>query len=281
MPEGHTLHALGERIAHTFGGRAVRASSPQGRFADGAALLDGQVLTGAGAYGKQLFVEFAVDRVLHVHLGLIGRFTVLPLEPGVPEPAAVGTVRLRLLSTTHVADLRGAIVCAVITPEEVATVVAGLGPDPLRPDADPDLAWQRMHRSARAPGELLMDQSVLAGVGNVCRCEVLFRHRVDPFRPGREIRHTTWELIWADLVRPLPAPSLTRASTQTADREGLAKSRAAGRVATSPGRALRHAGRGEPQGAIVSAVGEHEPGGLKVRNSLGAGGVVPIVYRPS
>ena len=49
-----------------------------------------------------------------------------------------------------------------------------------------------------------MDQAVLAGVGNVYRCEVLFRHRVDPFRPGKEIRPTTWLAIWDDLVRLMP-----------------------------------------------------------------------------
>jgi len=49
-----------------------------------------------------------------------------------------------------------------------------------------------------------MDQSILAGVGNVYRCEVLYRHRVDPFRPGKEIRRSTWDAIWADLSRLLP-----------------------------------------------------------------------------
>jgi len=49
-----------------------------------------------------------------------------------------------------------------------------------------------------------MDQVVLAGVDNVYRCEVLFRHRVDPFRPGREIRPTTWLAIWEVLVRLMP-----------------------------------------------------------------------------
>jgi endonuclease-8 len=49
-----------------------------------------------------------------------------------------------------------------------------------------------------------MDQSVVAGVGNVYRCEVLYRHRVNPFRPGREIRRSTWDAMWADLLRLMP-----------------------------------------------------------------------------
>lgn len=49
-----------------------------------------------------------------------------------------------------------------------------------------------------------MDQSVLAGVGNLYRCELLFRHRVDPFRVGRELRPATWAAMWEDLVRLMP-----------------------------------------------------------------------------
>jgi endonuclease-8 len=221
MPEGHTTHALAGRLNRAFAGSPVAVSSPQGRFDDGAALLDGLILTEASAWGKHLFVEFDGERWLNVHLGLIGKFSVLrhhlDLEldarpAGVPEsqvalgsPVPVeGQVRLRLLNDAWVGDLRGPTVCAVVTPDKVDQIQARLGPDPLRPDADPDLALHRISRSARPIGELLMDQAVLAGVGNVYRCEVLFRHRVDPFRPGREIRPVTWRAIWDDLVALMP-----------------------------------------------------------------------------
>ena len=45
-----------------------------------------------------------------------------------------------------------------------------------------------------------MDQSVLAGVGNVYRAEILFRHRISPFRPGKAVGAEEWSLLWADLV---------------------------------------------------------------------------------
>ena len=79
-------------------------------------------------------------------------------------------------------------------------IVAKLGPDPLRPDADPDRAWARITKSPRAIGDLLMDQAVLAGVGNVYRAEVLFRHRIHPLRPGNTLRVGQWQAIWDDLV---------------------------------------------------------------------------------
>ena len=189
MPEGHTLFRLAAALDDAFAGKRVRVSSPQGRFAAEAAQFDGQLLEGAESAGKHLFIEFAGERFVHVHLGLIGKFDVLP-GPAVP---AVGQVRLRLETAGPTdppayADLRGATQCALIGPERRATVLAGLGPDPLRADADPDRAWDRIRRSDRSIGDLLMDQAVLAGVGNVYRAEVLFRHRLHPLRPGRTLR---------------------------------------------------------------------------------------------
>jgi endonuclease-8 len=203
MPEGHTLFALARDLDGAFRGTQPRASSPQGRFAAGAALLSGRTFVHATSWGKHLFAEFDGDAWLHVHLGLIGTFTIDQV-PYAGELPVVGQVRLRLATDEHVADLRGPNLCAVITPEQVEAVRSRLGPDPLRPDPDPDLAWRRISRSSKGVGELLMDQSVLAGVGNVYRCEVLFRQRVDPFRPGKEIRRSTWDAIWLDLVELLP-----------------------------------------------------------------------------
>ena len=209
MPEGHTTHALSGRLNKAFGGSVVGVSSPQGRFTGGAALLDGLTLLDASAWGKHLFVEFEGERWLNVHLGLIGAFSVTPRVVGQSdsEVPVRGQVRLRLLNAAWVGDLRAPTVCTVVTGEKVAQIQARLGPDPLRSDADgdqSDLALRRILRSTRPVAELLMDQSVLAGVGNVYRCEVLFRHRVDPFRPGREIRPTTWQAIWDDLVALMP-----------------------------------------------------------------------------
>jgi len=92
----------------------------------------------------------------------------------------------------------------VRTPEEIAAVVATLGPDPLRADADPELAWNRLHRSGRPIAALLMDQSVLSGVGNVYRAEVLYRNRIDPHRPGKELTRRSWRAIWSDLIMLMP-----------------------------------------------------------------------------
>lgn len=195
MPEGHTLFRIARDVADTFGGQRVQVSSPQGKFAD-AELVDGELLTGAESAGKHLFVSFG-ERSIHVHLGLIGKFDVYSAAP---PPPPVGQVRLRINTERAYADLRGATQCELIGPEKRQSIVAKLGPDPLRADADPEKAWRRIHASHRPIGELLMDQAVLAGIGNVYRAEVLFRHRIHPLRPGRTLRRGQWDAIWADLV---------------------------------------------------------------------------------
>ncbi|MGN6161656.1 MAG: Fpg/Nei family DNA glycosylase, partial [Marmoricola sp.] len=93
--------------------------------------------------------------------------------------------------------------CELVGESQRQAVLAKLGPDPLRPDADPTKAWARIHKSHRPIGELLMDQAVLAGIGNVYRAEVLFRHRIHPLRPGNTLRRAQWEAIWTDLVELL------------------------------------------------------------------------------
>ena len=204
MPEGHTLHRLAQSLDAAFAGTTPAVSSPQGPFAEGAALLDGRLVVEATAYGKHLFVEFSGEAWLNVHLGLIGKFAVDRITGYASVPPVWGQVRLRMVNDDYLADLRGATICQVVTPDEVTATLARLGPDPLRADADPARAWTKISRSGRTIAELLMDQAALAGVGNVYRCEVLYRHRVSPFRPGREIRRRTWDAIWTDLVRLMP-----------------------------------------------------------------------------
>jgi endonuclease VIII len=206
MPEGHTLHRLASDLTAAFSGRTVRVQSPQGRFADAAALLDGALLVGAESWGKHLFVELAGERFVHVHLGLIGTFDVVVGVRVREVPPPVGQVRLRLVTAdapagqAAYADLRGAIICELVTAGQRDAVVAKSGADPLRPDADPDRAWSRIHRSKRPIGGLLMQQDIVAGVGNVYRAELLFRHRMHPLRPGNTLRSGQWRAMWEDLV---------------------------------------------------------------------------------
>lgn len=345
MPEGHSIHRLSGQFQALLGGQVLGASSPQGRFAAGAAVLEGQRLVVARAYGKHLLLGFAPadwsgevagvesdagaacpasgvaaavrgtagdaevgssagSRVasplssltwLHIHLGIYGswRFTGdakfheplhwLPsglgqgsesrqLEAGLGQtPSApradsdlgadvelgsslevtlvesgenvtireipahtraddsafaphehfadrwflmpgqfrifepVGTVRLRLMNSHGVADLSGPNRCELLDWQEAQAIETRLGPDPLREDAIFADFVARAARRQKGIGEALMDQNVLAGVGNIYRAEALFAARLNPFVPAREVSERKLRRIWDWLVTVMPA----------------------------------------------------------------------------
>jgi endonuclease-8 len=228
VPEGHTLRRLARQFGDVFGGQRLAVSSPQGRFAGGAALLDGHVLVAADSHGKHLFLHFDHSLVLHVHLGLYGAWSFggdstfagsssigAPRRVGEQEsfgdgdggrpydgpPAPVGAVRVRLVGTNGWADLRGATTCETITAAESEAVLGRLGPDPLqnrRGDAGRFIANLQGRTAPLAA--LLMDQKIIAGVGNVYRAEVLFRRRLDPWLPGSDVPDTEGRKLWRDVV---------------------------------------------------------------------------------
>jgi len=195
VPEGHTIHRLAARHRELFAGRRVAVSSPQGRFAPGAALLTGHTVADTEAVGKHLLHHFDTGRTLHIHLGLYGRFA--DGTPPVPEP--IGQVRMRMTDARHWLDLRGPTACEVLDRSEVAILRARLGADPLRDDADQATAFKKLSASTRPVFALLMDQSIVAGCGLIYANEVLFRAGLSPTLPGRGVTRKCWDEIWADL----------------------------------------------------------------------------------
>jgi endonuclease-8 len=214
VPEGHTIHRLAARHRELFVGHPVRATSPQGRFADGAARIDARVLTAASAVGKHLLHHYG-DLAVHIHLGLYGRFTDGAGEP----PPLVGEIRLRMvggdpISGGHWLDLRGPAACEVLDPAGVDLLRARLGPDPLRPDSDPARAYARIGRTTKPIAAALLDQSVVAGGGLIFVLETLFRAGLAPTRPGRSVGPDAWRALWADL-RALMAEAVVRGRIDT------------------------------------------------------------------
>jgi endonuclease-8 len=257
MPEGHSVHRIARQFERHFEHSPVAVSSPQGRFAAGAAQLDGHEIVRSEAVGKQMFLEFDHGLWLRVHLGIYGawdfagditvdaatasanrrmgqtnmrgtdlaghedslssmgapRLTRLrmseqekredDIESFPPEP--IGAVRVRLLTESAVADLRGPTACEVQTPEQVDASIAKLGPDPLV--GDPAVGEERFVAVVRKKPTpialLLMDQAVVSGIGNVYRAELLFRARQNPFTPGKEVREEVVRELWRDWVKLL------------------------------------------------------------------------------
>lgn len=266
MPEGHSVHRIARQFDRNYVGRTVAASSPQGRFTEGAAVIDGRIATAVRAVGKQMFLEFDDDLWLRVHLGMYGawdfsgeievdatiasangrmgqtnqRGTIVADEVildaagensltsiGAPRrargrvrmseqtsglddtgdqwpPPVVGQVRLRLLTpaadAVTCADLRGPTACELRTADEVQAIVAKLGPDPLvdDPAAGEARFVAAVRRKPTPIGLLLMDQAVVSGIGNVYRAEMLFRARLNPHTPGRDVPEETVRGLWRD-----------------------------------------------------------------------------------
>jgi endonuclease VIII len=266
MPEGHTVHRVTRQFVRSLAGQVIAASSPQGRFVEGAAQIDGLQLTDARAIGKLMFLGFEHDRWIQVHLGLFGMwkfagdillfdFPAGPVKTSsrvkqsreflqwpnpdahlsrgrkrsdptgsrhvsrwrvseeeapprstsddAPEgfpPEPVGAVRLRLLGSSVVADLHGPSKCEALDSEGVEALAAKLGPDPLFDDGPAAEArvLEVVRREPTPIGVLLMDQTVIAGIGNVYRAELLFRARLNPHTPGREVPEEKVHQLWLD-----------------------------------------------------------------------------------
>ena len=178
----------------------MHSDSPNGAFPD-AKILNGRVLRSVEAVGKHLGYVFGRDLIVHVHLGMYGDFW----EGKMPLPAEKGALRWRMWTRTDWIELRGATDCSIFDSAKWRSLLARLGADPLREDADPEAAFDLIEKSKTAIGLLLMDQRVFAGVGNIFRAELLFGARISPFRPGKEVAHAALKRIWKDARALMPA----------------------------------------------------------------------------
>jgi endonuclease-8 len=193
VPEGNEIHRFAERHAAALAGKRLRVDSPNGAFPD-AEILDGRTLKSVEAVGKHLGYVFGRDLIVHVHLGMYGDFW----EGQMPLPLEKGALRLRMWSKTDWVELRGATDCSIFDEEKWQALLARLGPDPLREESDPAPAFAVIEKRATPIGLLLMDQTIFSGIGNIFRAELLYRARINPMRPGKEVGRETLKKIWRE-----------------------------------------------------------------------------------
>lgn len=278
MPEGQAIHRIARLINERFEGADVVASSPQGRFSDGARRLDGLTAGRAEAWGKHFFMPFAdggsfaradngpssgmpagsalqgeeessSGRLngrnaiapgaaplgetplggtslgddgplwLHIHLGLYGRWHFTGegsdaivgagVRSGNHNAVNVGagsTVRLRLAANGFTADLTGPSRCEILDGPGVRAAVSKLGPDPVRNEPGDRERFVEAVRRRRSPvGQLVLDQSIAAGPGNIYRADCLFRVGISPLRPGNKVSAERLKALWDDLVETMQA----------------------------------------------------------------------------
>ena len=248
MPEGHLLHRLARDQAE-LAGKVVRVTSPQGRFAAGAAALDGRRLATVEAYGKNLFHRFEVDPGLRTHLGMQGKWIRLTGDRP-PRPQ----VRVRVATAEVAWDLIAPATCELTDDAGWNELVASLGPDPLVDGGGEERAWKAVAAFGGTVGAALLDQSVIAGAGNVLRTESLFRAGVHPSTPAASVEREAFRRVWAalvDLMRQsvedgriisVPLPAAERATVAEADGRMVYK-QAACRACAAPVETWQLAGR--------------------------------------
>ena len=194
MPEGHTIHRAARDLRRALLKHPLTVTSPQGRFKGGAAVLDGRRCMSVEAYGKHIAIGFEGALWLHIHLGLFGHIRRRKLPLAAPK----GAVRVRMVSSTHSVDINGPTICCNMDRAELDALIARIGPDVLRNDADPARAIDRIAKSRAPIGRLLMDQSVIAGIGNIYRTELLWRAGLHPDTKGMQISRSALEMLWQD-----------------------------------------------------------------------------------
>jgi endonuclease VIII len=184
MPEGDTIHRVAERLRAALGGRQIEraeAPNPRSPLASRAAELEGLVLEDAEARGKHLIAHFSGDLALHSHLGMSGRWFIVA-----DGRTPYGKPWLTLARGRAIASQKGGKLLRLVSESRLRNDpgLAQLGPDPLEPGFEPELAAGRVLASngAEEVGDVLLDQRVIAGIGNVIRNEACFRARVSPWR---------------------------------------------------------------------------------------------------
>jgi formamidopyrimidine-DNA glycosylase len=202
VPEGHAIHRFARLHRRRLAGRRFTVTSPQGRFSEGAARLDGRRLDGVDAAGKHLFYRWDDGPALHVHLGLYGKFRVFDGPPPPPTP----NTRLAMSDHEVTLYLAGPSDCSLIDPDEEEAIRARLGPDPLADGTTGAAGFAARLARRRIPiGAALLDQQVVAGIGNVYRSELLFLEGIDPRQPAGSVdadaAHRLWERTVAEMRR--------------------------------------------------------------------------------
>lgn len=195
MPEGDSLARVEAQLGPVLTGRTLSGGSLRVP-ALATVRLQGRTVQNVSAYGKHLFMDLSGTAtadgvsggaVLHSHLSMEGRWVALPAGARIPAPAA----KIRaVLEVPPGPGLPGARVAGIelgtleaLTPSERDALVADLGPDPIHAwDEERALALLSAD-PARPLGLALLDQRIVAGIGNIFRCECLFLARMDPFGP--------------------------------------------------------------------------------------------------
>ena len=181
MSEGDTILRTANALRPRLAGKPLTAATP-----DSFRRLVGSTVTDVEARGKHLLIHFDNGLVLHSHMRMTGFWHIY--RPGEPWRRPARLARVVLGNDETVAVLFNAPVAELKRERELNHDLAHLGPDVLAPQLDIDEIIKRARGSERqALGEILLNQRVAAGIGNIYKCETLWRLKLDPWMPASEL----------------------------------------------------------------------------------------------
>jgi len=188
MPEGDTIWRTAETLRHALKGKRITAARP-----DLIKRFTGATVTDVKPVGKHLLIRFDNGLAIHSHMRRQGAWHVY--KPDQPWRRPAWQARALLQTQDATAVCFDAPVIDLVKDEE--TKVGHLGPDILAPTWSPqEVIARARRRNDTAIGELLLDQRVTAGIGNVYRCEALWWQRVNPWTPTKDLNDTDLETLY-------------------------------------------------------------------------------------
>jgi len=233
VPEGNTIYRLAAALAPRLTGKRLDRVTTQGLARD----LAGRTVTSVTAHGKHLVIELDSGAYVRAHLGMYGRVRSYDRAAGDAMLAKLSPGRVSLALVTddgvYLWLQAPAIEIADRRSPRHGGAVAALGPDLLDPAFDARGAAARAAGHGTRPiAEVLLDQRVVAGIGNIYKSEALFVAGVDPRTAVNQLEAATLEAIYAaahQLMRatlaPAPAGSRARGLAGGQDRAHLVYSR--------------------------------------------------------
>lgn len=186
MPEGDTVHLAARRLNLALTGRKLLEGSELRVPAFATSHLPGRRLGPVEARGKHILFQLDDDLVLHTHFKMEGSWHLYRSGSRWRGPGF--EVRAVLVTDDWSAVGYRLAIVELLEPQDAAAALAHLGPDVLGEDWDETEAIRRMQDRADATiGESLLDQSVMAGPGNVYKSEICFLAGIHPLTPVRDI----------------------------------------------------------------------------------------------
>jgi endonuclease-8 len=223
MPEGDTIRAVARELGPRLVGRTIRFA--ESRWPMVARGLTDRTVVAVEPIGKHMLIVLDDEQVVRVHLGMNGAWR--RYVPGASVRLSLGRIALRLDTDDDIFVCIGAPTVERTTRRALAVhpVLSRLGPDLLDEHPDLEEVLRRIPSSA-APtaAELLLDQRVASGIGNVWKNELLFLHRVHPFVAPSQVPSETWRAVYEDAHRRM------RASVAGGPRDTSGRGRASERL---------------------------------------------------